>query len=81
MACGCGPISGLRFFLTAWGNAGGFGAGSDLTWDVFGGFGYEWNDWLSTVIGYRHLEVDYDDEGFVYDVTQTGPLIGGALKF
>ncbi len=83
------PLFGMRartdfgagFFLTAWGNAGGFGVGSDLTWDVFGGFGYEWNDWLSTVIGYRHLEVDYDDDGFVYDVTQTGPLIGGALRF
>lgn len=83
------PIAGIRaradigsgFFVTAWGNVGGFGASSDLTWDVFGGVGYEWNSWLSSIVGYRHLVVDYDHEGFIYDVAQTGPIIGAVLRF
>ena len=72
---------GSGFFVNAWGNVGGFGAASDLTWDVYGGVGYEWNGWLSSIIGYRHLEVDYDHEGFLYDVSQSGPIIGAVLRF
>lgn len=72
---------GSGFFLTAWGNVGGFGVVSDLDWDIFGGVGYEWNDWLSSIVGYRHLEIDYDDRGFLYDVVQTGPIIGAVLRF
>ena len=83
------PIVGVRgridvgsgFFLAAWGNVGGFGVVSDLDWDIFGGVGYEWNDWLSSIVGYRHLEIDYDDGGFLYDVVQTGPVIGAVLRF
>jgi hypothetical protein len=83
------PLVGVRarvdvgsgFFVNAWGNVGGFGAASDLTWDVYGGLGYEWNGWLSSIIGYRHLEVDYDHEGFLYDVSQSGPIIGAVLRF
>jgi hypothetical protein len=72
---------GSGFYLTAWGNVGGFGAAADLDWDIFGGVGYEWNSWLSSIVGYRHLVVDHDHEGFVYDVTQTGPVIGGVFRF
>jgi hypothetical protein len=72
---------GSGFFLNAWGNVGGFGVVSDIDWDIFGGVGYEWNDWLSSFVGYRHLEIDYDDAGFLYDVVETGPVIGAILRF
>jgi hypothetical protein len=34
-----------------------------------GGVGWEWSDWFSTVAGHRAHGVDYDDDGFVYDLT------------
>lgn len=67
--------------LNGWGMIGGFGAGSDLTWDVLGGVGYQWNQWLSLVAGYRALGVNYDNEGFVYDVVQHGPIFGAVFRF
>jgi hypothetical protein len=83
------PMVGVRgrvdinpsWHLTGWGMIGGFGAGSDLTWDVLGGVGYQWNAWLSLVAGYRALGVDYDQDGFVYDVVQHGPILGAVMRF
>lgn len=69
------------FFLTAWGMIGGFGVGSDFAWDAMGGVGYEWNDRVSTIIGYRALSVDYDSDGFEYDVIQHGVIAGAVLRF
>jgi hypothetical protein len=60
---------------------GGFGAGSDLTWDVLAAAGYQWNDRFSLVAGYRALGVDYDKDGFVYDVVQHGPILGAVFRF
>lgn len=83
------PIVGLhgryRFengiFLTNLFQIGGFGAASDLTWDMFGGVGYQFNDSVSAVAGYRHLSVDYQDDGFVFDVDMAGPVIGMTIHF
>jgi hypothetical protein len=72
---------GAGFYVTALANVGGFGVGSDLTWDVFGGIGYQAWDWFAPVVGYRHLSVDYDNDGFLYDVDMSGPLIGGVIRF
>lgn len=83
------PMVGVRgryniddnWYLNGWGMVGGFGAGSDVTWDVMGGVGYQWNDWLSFTVGYRALGVDYSHNGFVYDVVQHGPILGTVMKF
>jgi hypothetical protein len=69
------------WYVTGWGMVGGFGAASDVTWDVFGGVGYQWNERLSLVAGYRALGVDYEDDGFVYDVVQQGPVLGAVMRF
>ena len=69
------------FYLTGWGMIGGFGIGSDFNWDVMGGVGYQWTDHFSTVAGYRALGVDYDDDGFVYDVIQQGVALGAVISF
>ena len=68
-------------YVTGWGMIGGFGVGSDLNWDVMGGVGYEWTEKFSTVLGYRALGVDYDNDGFVYDVIQQGVVFGGVVNF
>lgn len=73
--------TGTPWFFNAWGMVGGFGASSDITWDVLGGAGYQWNERLSFVGGYRALGVDYHDDGFVYDVVQHGPYFGTLIQF
>lgn len=68
-------------YFTGWGMIGGFGVGSDINWDVMGGVGYQWTEKFSTVLGYRALGVDYEDDGFVYDVIQQGVALGGVISF
>jgi hypothetical protein len=83
------PIVGLRgrqdigsgFYLTGWVNVGGFGVASDITWDVLGGIGYQIDRDMAMVLGYRHLEVDFEDDGFLFDVEQSGPVLGGVFRF
>jgi hypothetical protein len=69
------------FYVTGWGMIGGFGAGADLDWDVMVGIGYDWNDKISSSVGYRALGVDYDNDGFVYDVVQQGIFLGTTINF
>jgi hypothetical protein len=55
--------------------------GSDLTWQIYGGAGYDLGRCCALVAAYRHLEVDYDKEGFLYDVYLSGPALGVTLRF
>lgn len=57
------------------------GGGADIDWDVALGIGYEFNDRISAIAGYRALGVDYDDDGFLFDTVQQGPILGLAVKF
>jgi hypothetical protein len=83
------PVVGIKgranlspnFFVTGWALAGGFGVSSDFMWDVMGSVGYEFNDTFSMTAGYRGLGVDYRNDGFVYDVVQSGPILGLVFKF
>jgi hypothetical protein len=70
-----------NFYLTGWAMIGGFGVSSDLMWDGLGGLGYQFNDTFSAVLGYRGTGVDYEKDGFEYDVIQHGPVIGGVFRF
>lgn len=83
------PIIGLRgyhqlgtkVFISGTFGIGGFGAGSDFMWDVIVNLGYHWTDSISTTIGYRYLDVDYENNGFLYDVAQQGPTLAFAWRF
>jgi hypothetical protein len=86
------PLIGSRFGidladnwnLTAEGNVGGFGVGSDLAWNVQGFVGYKTSLFgLPTTLaaGYRALHQDYDHNDFKWDVTMYGPVIGAVLRF
>lgn len=82
------PIIGLHghyqfesgIFVTSLSQVGGFGVSSDLTWDSFAGVGYRFNDTVSAIAGYRHLEVDYEHDGFVFDVEMSGPVVGMTIR-
>ena len=72
---------GSGFFLSGWGNVGGFGTGSKFSYDVYGGLGYEFNNTVALTLGYRALYVDYEHDRFLYEVTQHGPVLGLSFKF
>ena len=83
------PYVGLRgryniskaFYLTAKGDIGGFGVGSDLTWQLSGALGCQVTRSIFVEAGYRYLYTDYNKSGFVYDVTQSGVEITTGITF
>ena len=70
-----------RWSVTVAGDIGGSGSGSNLTWQLLGTVNYQMSDRLSLRGGYRVLAVDYEDDGYVYDVTLRGPVLGLAYRF
>jgi len=57
------------------------GGGSQFTWQVFAGAGYNLNPKIALIFGYRVLDVDYDKNNFVYDMNQRGPILGLGFRF
>ena len=72
---------GSRFYLSGYADIGGFGVASDSTWQLIGAVGYRFSDRIDGVVGYRHLTVDYEDGGFVWDVEMSGPILGISFRF
>lgn len=68
-----------EIYVTGWGLVG--GGGADIDWDVALGIGYEFNQHISAIVGYRALGVDYSDNGFLFDAVQQGPILGLSMKF
>lgn len=69
-----------ELYLTGWGLIGG-GASSEIVWDLMGGAGYQFTESFSAVLGYRAAGVDYENDGFVYDTIQQGPILGAVFRF
>jgi hypothetical protein len=65
------------------GDAGGFGAGSDLTWNALGELGIRVVGPMSLRLGYGAQGIDYEAKGgaFELDTTAHGPRFGVALNF
>jgi hypothetical protein len=76
------PI-GKRWSFYARGDVGGFGVGSDLSWNATVAFSVKATEHVSFQFGYRALDIDYEDgEGsdkFAFDAMLAGP--GGAVTF
>jgi len=70
-----------RFYVSGGAALGGFGIGSEMFYDLNLNLGYQWNDAIGTVIGYRWFDVERDESGFFYDVQQAGLGIGLAWSF
>jgi hypothetical protein len=64
---------------------GGFGAGSELTWQVFPDLSVNLTQKVSLDFGYRWLDPDYatgeGSDQFRYDVLTQGPVIGFGFRF
>ena len=57
------------------------GGGSKFTYQLFGGLGYNLNKKVALVGGYRALNVNYDRDNFLYDMSQRGPIMGIGFRF
>jgi hypothetical protein len=64
---------------------GGFGVGSDLTWQAYPYLNWRFAGWGSAQLGYRWLGTDYETGSganrFRYDVILSGPQIGFTFHF
>ncbi|MGE5238038.1 MAG: hypothetical protein ACM3ON_04475 [Chloroflexota bacterium] len=87
------PFVGLRlvfdlpknFMVGLRGDVGGFGVGSDISWNLLGMVGYKISRVVSLWAGYRALYVDYEDgsgtDKFKLDAWMYGPAIAMAFRF
>jgi hypothetical protein len=77
--------TGPRLQLRLYTEVGGFGAGSDFTWQVFPDLSIHLTKTASLEFGYRWLDLDYatgeGNEQFKYDVLTQGPVLGLGLQF
>lgn len=68
-----------KWLFTFRGDFGGFGIGSDFTWQAQGYVGYRFSKLFQTAIGYRIIGIDYDkgssEDRFRYDMNTFGPNI------
>ncbi len=85
------PFVGVRIvipFAEKWAGVlyadyGGFGVGSDSTYQVLAGVNWNFSKHFSAKLGYRYLYQDFedDDNGFVWDMKAYGPYIGLGIRF
>ena len=83
------PVIGLRarvyltpqFYAQFYGDYGGFSVGARSDWQVQGILGYQYSPTTSFFAGYRYLSVDYNRNGYVFDVNLSGPVVGASFKF
>ena len=82
------PIIGGRYIwafaedwkLTTLANMGGFGIGSEFSWEALGMIEWKPFEYVSFLGGYRALSLDYEEDkgpaSFNLDLTMSGPVIG-----
>jgi opacity protein-like surface antigen len=68
------------WFASLYGDVGG-GPNGDLTWQLFGGVGYNFNKTIAGFVGYRYLAIDHSSDRFDYRFDQQGPMLGAAFRF
>ena len=74
------PVA-AHWTLVGYYDFGGFGVGSDFTWQALAGVKYEINKTFSASAGYRFLHIDYNNGGFLYDMDYKGAYLALGIKF
>jgi hypothetical protein len=72
---------GGRWSYSAYGDIGGFGVGSEFTWQASGTVDYRAGARWTLSAGWRHLDIDYAEAGFLYDAALDGPILNAAYRF
>jgi len=69
------------WFATIFADVGGFRTGSDLTWQIFGSFGYQFNERWSVQGGWRYVAIEKTINGRDVEIDLNGPLLGFTVRF
>ena len=68
-----------KWLLQFRGDFGGFGIGSDFTWQIQANIGYRFSKLFQTSIGYRIIAIDYEKgdgtDLFLYNINTFGPVV------
>jgi hypothetical protein len=72
---------GRDWYATAFADVGGFGTGSEFTWQGVATVGYRFTDSFSVEAGYRMLQSDRIEANGEIDLELSGPLIGARFQF
>jgi hypothetical protein len=79
------PLVGKKLTFDGRFDVGGFGVGSDFTWQAYPYLNWRFAKWGSAQLGYRWLGTDYETGSgankFRYDVVVQGPQIGLTFHF
>ncbi len=67
--------------ILAYGDIGGFGAGSKMTKQAFLSINYKINNQMHLSTGYRHLHFDVHHKGMHVDTKLSGPFLGLTWQF
>jgi len=67
--------------LAGYADIGGFGVGSDLTYQLLAGVNWQFSKSVSAKAGYRYLYQDYQNGSFVWDMKSSGYYLGAGFKF
>lgn len=70
-----------RWSLVGYADVGGFGVGSDFTWQGVAGVNYEFSKSVVAKFGYRYLRVDYDKDNTLYEMRNDGVYLGAGIRF
>jgi opacity protein-like surface antigen len=75
------PLS-EKWSLAGFADVGGFDAGSDLSWEVYGGANYAFAEHWAGTLGYRYVSIEKAvTERAALDISIQGPLFGVTYKF
>ncbi len=71
-----------RWSALIYGDIGGFGVGSDQSFQVLGTLNYQISEQFFLSAGYRYLTLDYQsDDGRELDLEINGPIVGATWRF
>jgi len=67
--------------LVGYADFGGFGVGSDSTYQLLAGVNWQFAKSVNAKAGYRYLYQDYNNNNFVWDMTSSGFYLGAGFRF
>lgn len=67
--------------LSAFGDVGGFGFGSRLSWQAGATLDWRPAEWIDLRAGWRHLFFEIEQSQVTMKTTVTGPIIGATMRF
>ena len=70
-----------RLSLTAYGDVGGFGVGSEFTWQTFATLDYKVAENATVSAGFRYIHIDYQKGRNDISLDMAGPIIGASIRF